>query len=261
MADPSVPPLFLQHSGAVQQEQAVVFLLEASASAEQLEELLGIVRAWVAVGQRGGFVRCSAIPGGGALALDRWTFDDPQRPAFLLRAIQLDRTAWAPLRHAAWRWGARGPSVLEMKVIERTPGGPWATRQVPEMSHARQLTEYPLLCDNLGFPVTYGNPGEYARTRRCVIDFGRVVKATSMDAVIAAASAWFELARYGAWAPPDFEIAEAMVDLANVAPYDEYSVELALSMFEASECAWYVLCNMLGQVSVEHEALNSVGID
>lgn len=261
MSDTSAPTLDLQHSGAVEQEHAVVFQLEAPARSEQLEELLAIVMAWVAVGQRGGFVRRSAMPNDAALALDRWEFDDPHRPAFLLRARQLDRTAWALLRHAAWRWGARGPLVQKIKVIDRTPGGPWVTVQVPEMSYARQPTEYPQMCDNLSFDVTYGNPGEYAKTRRCVIDFGRPVEATTMDGVIAAASDWFELARYGAWAPPDFDVAAAMVDLGNLAPYDEYSVELALSMFEASECAWYVLCNVLGRLSVEHEALHSVEID
>lgn len=261
MPDRLAPSLKLQHSGAVQQEHAVVFQLEAPAHAEQLEELHAIVTAWVAVGQRGGFVRRSATPDDAALALDRWKFDDPQRPAFLVRARQLDRTAWAPLRHAAWRWSARGALVQEIKVIDRTPGGPWATEQVPEMTYAAQPNEYPQLCDNLSFPVTHGNLGEYTKTRRCVIDFGRPVQATSIEAAIAAASDWFRLARYGGWARPDFDVEMAMVDLENLAPYDEYSVELALSMFEASECAWYSLCNVLGRMSLEYEALQSIEID
>jgi hypothetical protein len=261
MSDATAPILELQHSGAVQQELAVVFALETAANTVQLEELLAIVTAWVAVGDRGGFVRHSAMPNDAAMVLDRFKFDDPQRPAFLIRTRQLDRTAWAPLRHATWRWSARGLRMQVIQVIDRTPGGPWATEQVPEMSYSAQPTEYPPLCDNLGFTVIYSNPGEYGKTRRCVIDFDRPVQATSIGAVIAAVSDWFELARYGAWAPPDFNSAEAMVDLANLAPYDEYSVELALSMFEASECAWYVLCNVLGRLSVDHEALSGVEID
>lgn len=75
--------------------------------------------------------------------------------------------------------------------------------------------------------------------------------------MIVAALDWFVLTRYGAWAPPDFDIVESMVDLANLTPYDEYSVELALSMFEASECAWYAQCNVLGRLS-EQEARRSV---
>jgi hypothetical protein len=261
MSDPAAPSLTLHDSGAAQQELAVTFLLQQPADAQQLQALLDTVSAWVAVGDCGGFVRSVAAPSNAALSMLRWRFDDPSRPAFLLNAQQLDPGAWQLLRHAAWRWGAQGPQVQDMRVIDRTPGGPWPGTQVPSVTFATQGEDYPPRSSALGFAVTHGNPGDYAKERRCVVDFGEPVDASAPAAAIAAMSDWLKLAELGAWALPVRSPLEAAVLVENLALYDEYSVELALSLFEASECAWYSLCNVLARISHDYERIAAVEFD
>ena len=61
--------------------------------------------------------------------------------------------------------------------------------------------------------------------------------------------------------PPVKPSFEAEVWQENLGPYDEYSVELAFSLFEASEAAWYTLLNCLERYSRTTERVVLVTIE
>lgn len=255
------PPLSISWTNAVSQELVVRFELEQPATAEQLDNLQKLVASFVAVGSFGGFARELVSPSESSLTLARFNPSFPMQPTFLLNAQQIDVRAFQLLRNGAWRWSGQAQGLRSITVLDLTPVQHTDPIQLPDVTWATEDAAYPPQSRLLQIRVEHEDPVEYHKQRRCVVEFGRKVPIEVFKSVVVPISAWLELAGEGAYCPPVKLPFEGEVWQENLGPYDEYSVELALALFEASEAAWNTLLNCLERYSKTSEPVVLVMIE
>jgi hypothetical protein len=105
------------------------------------------------------------------------------------------------------------------------------------------------------------DPADYQKERRCVVEFGRPAPRDVFESLLGRLGEWVELLGHGAYGPPVKTAFEAEVWQENLTAYDAYSVELAFSLFEASEFAWNTLLNCLQHYSLTVEPIVLVTIE
>jgi hypothetical protein len=252
------PPLSISWTNAVLQELVLQFELEQPPTPEQLGDLERLVASFVAVGSYGGFVRESVSPSMSSMRLMRKNLSSATQPAFLLSAQQVDVRAFQLLRHGAWRWSARAQAVRSVAVVDGTSG---QAVQLPDATWTTEEAAYPPQSRALQIRVEMEDPADYHKQRRCVVEFARPVPDEIFKSAISPIAAWVALANEGVYGPPVKPSFEAEVWQENLGPYDEYSVELALSLFEASEAAWNTLLNSLECCSRTTERIVVVTIE
>jgi hypothetical protein len=258
---PSAPPLSMTWTNAALQELVLQLELEQPPTPEQFSDLEKLVASFVAMGGYGGFVRETVSPFESSLRIVQTNFSSPTKPAFLLEALQLDVRAFQLLRHGAWRWSARAQGVKAITVDDRTRGAAARPVQLPDPTWNTEEMAYPPSSQLIQFRIERGDPADYQKERRCVVEFGRVVPNGVFESAIIPIGAWVALANEGAYGPPVRPSFEAEVWQENLGPYDEYSVELALSLFEASETAWNSLLNCIERYSHSTERVALVTIE
>jgi hypothetical protein len=96
----------------------------------------------------------------------------------------------------------------------------------------------------LRFP-TFREPLDDSRLRRCVTELKQPVEALHLDRLGDCSSTWFELLEAGAYSMPVGPAWETDCVGGAATIFDEFSVEISVNRFQASECAWYALLNML----------------
>lgn len=260
VAEPA-PPLSITWSGAPRQELLVTIELARPASVEQLAELERAVAMFAALGSHGAFPRATVSPTDSSMALARADGHSPTRLAFVIMAQQVDLRAFQLVRHVAWKWGARVQPVRAVVVLDRTEGHHARAIDVPDITWGNEEAVYPPLSQLLQVRVERDDPADYHKERRCVIEFGRRVPQYVFETVNEYIAAWVALVSDGAFGPPVRPAFEAEVWQASLGPYDEYSAELALSLFEASELAWNPLVNCLQRYSEAVEPVTLVTIE
>lgn len=261
MSPTPIPPLSVSWSDAATQELAVRFELEQAATPDQLQFLENAVAQFVALGAFGGLGRSTVSPVDSSLAIKGSNLTVPTEPLFELAAKDVDVRSFQLLRHVAWRWSAQAQAIRLMELTDHTPGAQRQRPQLPDATWKTEQAAYPPQSQLLQIRVEHGDPADYQKERRCVIEFGRRVPNHVFDDVVAPISAWLQVAAQGAYGLPVKPAFEAEVWLENLGPYDEYSVELALTLFEASEAAWYSLLNCLERYSVTAEPIVLVTIE
>jgi hypothetical protein len=228
---------------------------------EQLSDLEGLVSSFAIVGRHGGFTRETASPFDSSLILTRPKPSSPMQPAFLLTGQQVDIRAFQLVRHLAWRWAARAQPVHEVTVSDQTPGQQARPIQLPEATWRTETAAYPPLSQRMQIRVEREDPADYQKERRCVVEFGRPEPRDVFESLLGRLGEWVALVGQGAYGPPVKPAFEAVVWQENLAAYDEYSIELALSLFEASEFAWNVLLNVLQHYSLTVAPIVFVSIE
>jgi hypothetical protein len=81
--------------------------------------------------------------------------------------------------------------------------------------------------------------------RRCVLDMEAPVTHLAIDRVEAWVDPWFAMLEAGGYSLPIGWPAEGQCAAGGVAQFDEFSVEVSVMRFQASEMAWNALINML----------------
>jgi len=243
------PRLFTTWTDAAQQELLLQFELGAAPTPEQLSDLERLVSSFVTVGSHGGFARELVSPSDSALILTRANLSSPMQPAFLLTSQQVDVRAFQVVRHLAWRWSALAQPVRGITVSDQTPGEHARQVQLPDATWRTEAAAYPPLSQRLQIRVEREEPADYQKERRCVMEFSRPEPREVFDSLVGRVGGWVALVGHGAYGPPVKPAFEAETWQENLAAYDDYSVELALSLFEASEFAWNTLVNALEQYS------------
>jgi hypothetical protein len=260
MPAPPTPQLAVTWTNAAQQDLLLKFELAAPSTPEGLAELEGLVRNFAAVGAHGGFARETTSPPDSTLVCTQADLSDPTQPAFTLAARQVDVRAFQLMRHLAWRWSAAAQAVFRVVVTDQTSGPVARAVQLPEATWGTEEAAYPPLSQRVSIRVEREDPSDYRKSRRCVVEFARPVPADVFDSVLARIGAWAALLGRGAYGPPVKAPFEAEVWPENLGPYDEYAVELAFSLYEASESAWDVLLNTLQDYSAKVEPIVLVTI-
>ena len=255
------PALSVTWTDAQRQELLVSIELGHPASAGQRAELERAVAAFVALGGHGAFAREMASPVDSSMALARTDAHSSTHLAFLIMAQQVDVRAFQLVRHVAWKWAARAQPVRSVTVDDRTAGHHARPVVIPDATWGTEQTVYPPVSEWVQVRIEREDPADYHKERRCVVEFGRRVPQYVFETVTEYIGAWVALASHGAFGPPVRPAFEAEVWQANLGPYDEYSAELALSLFEASELAWNPLVNCLQRYSQAVEPITLVTIE
>lgn len=253
---PSQPPgLAITWSEASHQQLVLDFDLERPLTPEQSADLQRLVNVFVAVGSYGGFARLNAAPSESSMNLAEVNLTTPSRPSFVLEARQVDVRALQLLRNALWRWAARNPAIRTLQITDRTSPSRAQSVKLVQPTWTTEIAAYPPQSELVQIRVEHDDPGDYRKERRCVVEFGRRIPKQVVATAAEPMAAWAALLYNGAYAPPVRPPFEAEVWLENVGPYDERSMELVLSLFEASEASWYTLMNCLDRYSTLTERI------
>jgi hypothetical protein len=248
---PSQPPtLSITWSDAPRQQVALDFDFEQPLTPDQAADLQRLVSVFVRVGSYGGFARINAPPPESSMNVAEANITVPSRPWFVLEARHVDVRALQLLRNALWRWSARNAAIRALRITDRTSRTRAQSVELVQPTWTTEIPAYPPQSELLQIRVEHDDPGDYQKQRRCVVEFGRRVPHEIFSTAAEPIAAWAALLFEGAYAPPVRPPFEAAAWLENLGPYDEYSVELAFSLFEASEAAWYTLMNCLEHYSV-----------
>jgi hypothetical protein len=256
----SAPHLSVTWTGASRQELLVEFELAFVPKREQFAQLENLVSHFVTAGRYGAFPRENVSPAESSLHLTSANLSLPLHPTFVLTGEELDPRAFRLLHHMVWKWSSRGSPLAATRVSDRTAGRHASVIQIPDATWTTEYATYPPASSRLRTRVERDDPGDYQKERRCVVEGGRPLPAARMNDVIERLRTWYLLVNAGAYGPPVKPSPEAEVLLENLAGYDEYSVELALYLFEASEAAWDTLLNSLEHYSLTVEPLALVTV-
>jgi len=257
----AIPLLSIDWSDAEEQALVLQFVLAAEPATDTVQQLENLVDLFVTAGNHAAFVRDQFPPEGVSLTLTARDHSSPLRPVFSLRARGLDVRSVQVLRNISWRFSAQAHPIVSVEIRDRTPNTSPRRFELPAAEWGTEEEAYPPLSNRLGFRVEREDPLDYRKSRRCLVEFGRPVPNDVIDAAIARAREWVSLAELGAFSPPAKPPEEAEVWEDVVAAYDEYSVELVMSLFEASELSWNVLLNLLAHFSRTIEPVTLVTIE
>lgn len=253
---PSLPvALSITWSDAPRQQLTLDFDFEHPLTPEQSADLQRLVNVFVAVGSYGGFASVNAPPPESSMNLAQTNLTVLSQPSFVLEAQQVDVRAFQLLRNALWRWSSRNPAIRALQITDRTSQARAQSVELVQPTWITEIRAYPPQSELVRIRVEHDDPSDYQKERRCVVEFGRPIPNEVFATVAEPIAAWAALMSEGAYAPPVRPPFEAEVWLENVGPYDEYSVELALSLFEASEASWYTLMNCLEHYSALRERI------
>jgi hypothetical protein len=203
----------------------------------------------VLVGSRGGFVPEDVRPAQGDLALVKESPPSGRNLEFEWTARQLDVRAFYVMRNALEGFGAKVHAVQTAVVEDRTPGRMGRPFPMQFITAKNASRCYPGLSEKAALEIETEEPEAYAKSRRCLVDFGGPVPRETLEKLADWMRSWSRLAVMRAFTPPVRPVEKASVILEALAPYDEGSVELVFSLFDAVEEAWNVLFNMLDRFS------------
>jgi hypothetical protein len=143
--------------------------------------------------------------------------------------------------------------VSSIAVMPRGAAEDFMVRAPPDED--TEYDRYPQRKSAVRFPVRREWQGDH-RARRCVIELASAVAAEHVARLRAPVQHWFALLARGAFAVPVGLPSETDCIPGDLTLYDEFSCEITVNRFEASEMAWNALVNMLdAQWHAEHQIL------
>jgi hypothetical protein len=224
-----------------------------------LVELSKCVEVFVRVGSHGGFTAPGGLAHEGGLSLVTGNVNNPENPRFILEARSVDVRAFRVLDNLISRFSARVHRVSEVDA------GSLAPQAVPVFfpplgwDNAHDL--YPSVSSRNTVQVETEDPLDYHKGRRCVAEFEHRQPREELEVLRAWIDDWATIVELGGYSLPVREPAEAEAWIDTLQIYDEYSVEVVFSLFEAAEEAWNPLVNLLNRFSAEVDRLRLVSIE
>jgi hypothetical protein len=97
--------------------------------------------------------------------------------------------------------------------------------------------------------------------RRCLVEFTVAVETVHVEAVAAIVEPWFTLLEAGAYPPGAIGPWDAECSAGDVAYFDEFTVEVSVMRFQASDAAWNSLLNALSMMEPFGELVSSFTLD
>lgn len=128
--------------------------------------------------------------------------------------------------------------ALESKSI--APGG----RLQLEPTDDTEYEAYPALSPLIRFPLVREALDD-TKSRRALVDLVTPVRKDEVDRLEEWLRPWFQLLEAGAFALPIGLPSETDSIAGATTLFDEQAIEVSINRFQASECAWNVLVNMV----------------
>jgi hypothetical protein len=177
-----------------------------------------------------------------------------------LRVERVDYRVWQLLRELLVRDETTGPFVRHIEVRERNDDGglTWRLRGVDE---AVDALGYPPRVPALEFSLIDEDAADMVKNRRCVVTLAPAYTDEVLAELLHRMTQWVELLEQGAYAPTMALEGHAVVERGSLHAYDVDSLELVLSLYEASEAGWSSLLNLLHHFSVTVARIADVSIE
>lgn len=247
-------------SQAARQRFTLQLELQAPVAAEAVDELRKRILAFANLGSRGAFVDPLLDPTSGRLQLMAEHLDQAKTPGFELEAEHFDVRGLRVLVNIIESYSVKVHAVSKVEIRSHPPA-PAAQMMMPAITEDSAHELYPEISGSAIVNVDLDEPQDYHKSRRCLVEFPTRASRDKLEALMQRMGEWAAVVEYGGYSlpvrPP--HEAEAWVDTLQI--FDDYSVELVFSLFEAADEAWASLLNLLSRFSSEVDRIALVSID
>jgi len=167
---------------------------------------------------------------------------DSQLEYVLSRTRGLERHAFQCLRNMARR--LRRDGVLARSIgVTGSSQGPAADEPLDWPSEQTEETSYSRGSERIEALIVRED-SDFAKSRRCLVRIAGVPDTASVEAFEAHVRPWYLLLEAGGYAMPIEWPEDSDCIAGSVSQFDEQTIEIAVSRFQASELAWIALANM-----------------
>ena len=215
-------------------------------------------RLLIAAGNNGGFPSPGVAPVEARLLVASARLVPPYRMVFEIQGDAFDLYAFEFLRNMADRLARTDVDVRQ--IIVSRPGDEPDTRLKAPPADVTEYDAYPPVSSLVGFPVEREPLGEH-RLRRCLVELRAEVEAEHVNRTAEWVACWFQLLEAGAFSLPVGPAWETDCVAGEATIFDERSIEICVNRFQASECAWYPLLNILDRCWRDERLISMVTID
>lgn len=216
------------------------------------------VRSFARAGEYGGY----AAPGKTADQSRLSVTGDPKTLLkglhFELQAAHIDPLAFQILRNMMATLNLEGAGITSILVREVRQGN-LARVELPIADEDNEEDVYPGLSDDLSFPPDWED-SDSIKFRRVVVEARQKLSPDQVIVFQQRVESWLVLLQAGGFCLPMGPPDEAVCSSGSVSQLDEMAVEIAVTVFLASETAWNVLFNILDAIARTQAALAVVTV-
>lgn len=207
-----------------------------------IEEIGRLVAVFTQAGELGAFPAAAHSGGPSRIGRIAGPKSSDQSIAFEMTASGITPQAFQILRNLlGWSEAIHGGvASLRIRDKQRRDQG----RTAPFPGDVDEEDAYPPPWEKLGFAIDWENT-QYSKSRRCLIEAARPLETADVEQVAETARAWSALLDEGGFVLPSDFPSETESSSGSVSQFDEYSVEISVLRFQASEMAWASLANMI----------------
>lgn len=253
-----VPDLLLFEVTPSTESVSISLQLSDSREAPSRANLEAAIRAFVLAGAAHGYPASTAAPAHSSMSLGGVEFGATQ-VSCALKLSQVDPHAYQLLRNMIGRLNHERATCSRICVVNLARSGSQPS-SVPEIFEENELESYPKVSPQIAFDTAKEESG-FGKVRRCLVEMRQPPSAEQVLALSDYTKPWYEILEAGAFALPIGPPGEIEAIGGTVTQFDEVTVEIVVSRFLASECAWDVLLNMLDAYSCTSFPLAKVTID
>lgn len=242
MAEPAL--YFVLTGWSAQAHKTIeVYLRRPEALAPQeLDQARALLTACFDLASRGAFPAGLLVPDVGAVDLVPGEALSDHAVGLLFELSDVDyrvcHIACNVLGHAIA--GLRGVEFRE--VIEPDTQVQRQNWRLPASRDDADMQGFPPMASWLPFQVLPEDAADRVKGRRCLVTMSQAVEAPELASLVRAMDDWACLLEMGGYSSTALG---STVILGSLHAYDDYGVEMVISIFEASEAAWFSLLNLL----------------
>ena len=254
----SLAPLFVPSHSRHRVTYDVVIDISSEVDEAASCKVNELIKTFVAAGAHGGFPPSNATPGDSRLAIESSDLSISGGMSFILNANLVDLRAFQLLRNSSCRLAREDINVTRI-VVKEIGQSDHQLVKVPEADYDNESDVYPGIASIK--LATMWEDNEFSKLRRCVVEKKDPVGAVGVLGIRDWIEPWYQLLEAGAFAMPVGRPDETVSIGGSVSFFDEFSIEISVGRFLASESAWSVLINMLDAYSSSSGFLLKVTID
>ncbi|CAK8712870.1 hypothetical protein GMJAKD_02135 [Candidatus Electrothrix aarhusensis] len=176
---------------------------------------------------------------------------------FVLKTQAITPNAFQILRNMASRLSLDETMVSKIEISSEREA---RKKELPVPDEENEEDVYPTQSDKIGFRVNWED-SDFAKSRRMLVEMRTQPEPDAVYALQDYVKPWYEILEAGGFALPVGHPAETECIAGMVTQFDEFSCEIAVDRFLASETAWNVLVNMIGHYSQNVSPVSQVMID
>jgi hypothetical protein len=237
------PPLELAAASAPLARQEVTFHIAEGDPAAAAGLLDAVLRRHVAPGDLGGYVAPGVPADRSHFRLVSAAEVSKGTVVFVVEAEYVDPRAFQILRNMIARLTEARTAVTRIVVRQLSPGVPRGGELAPA-SDENEDEVYPPLSNQLRFPIEWVNT-QFSKSRRCEVEYSKPLGAPEVLEITRRVETWGRVLQAGGFATPAGLPGEVESVYGGVSQFDEYTVEIEVARFKASETAWNVVANLL----------------